>query len=424
MSNYIPPRIASQSDVQKWFLEGINKSGTYVKSDSIPNVMPTNPVLNLHPGNTDNPADNPFGRLYSVPSTNVIVSQPDNKVDFNPTIIAGNGTKDNTDTDAVDEAMGLLSQNPGPYQSQWTDEMDYYLNAYQNRDPFSYNFNDDALYDMYKDMYTQQGRMASMDVMGQAAALTGGYGSSYAQTVGQQAYGQYLQQLNEIIPQLEQRAYDRYQDEGQDLLDMYGIYAARDKMDYDQYLDRVGDDQWQDSFDRTGMDTAYNRLADLIANTGYVPTDEELAAAGMTKEQAEAYKKYGTTGSTGSGNGNSNVSTGDDEYWSKQVQRVVEDGGNTDALRARMRAAGLPDAYIDSVFAMYGKDYRLDSIRKELDGLGGDTKAIESYLVGLEKEGKISHDEAVDLMEEYMPTIGDKVGDFLGSVWESVKGIW
>ena len=42
--------------------------------------------------------------------------------------------------------------------------------------------------------------------MGQAAALTGGYGSTYGEQVGQQAYNAYLQNLNDIVPQLQQQA--------------------------------------------------------------------------------------------------------------------------------------------------------------------------------------------------------------------------
>ena len=70
--------------------------------------------------------------------------------------------------------------------------------------------NSDALYQQYRDLYTQQGQMAMMDTMGQAAAMTGGYGNSYAQTAGQQMYNQYLGKLNEVVPELYQQAYNRY----------------------------------------------------------------------------------------------------------------------------------------------------------------------------------------------------------------------
>lgn len=142
-----------------------------------------------------------------------------------------------------------------------------YLDQYQNRDPFSYDFNSDALYNLYKDQYIQQGQMAMMDAMGQAAALTGGYGSSYAQSVGQQTYNQYLTQLNNIIPDLYSMAYDRYTQEGQDMLKMYDAYLGLEKMDYDKHMDDVDiwykdhsiyTDEYNTSYDREWDEYATN----------------------------------------------------------------------------------------------------------------------------------------------------------------------
>jgi hypothetical protein len=116
------------------------------------------------------------------------------------------------------------------------------MNMIKDRDPFSYDLNSDALYNQYKDQYIQQGQMAMMDTMGQANAMTGGYGNSYAQTVGQQAYNQQLNQLNNIVPELYGMAYDKYQQEGQDLLNMYSMYLDRENQDYGRYQDEL--DNW------------------------------------------------------------------------------------------------------------------------------------------------------------------------------------
>ena len=67
------------------------------------------------------------------------------------------------------------------------------LNRVLNRDKFSYDLNSDAIYNQYKNQYINLGKLAMQDTMGQAAALTGGYGNSYAATVGNQAYQGYLQ---------------------------------------------------------------------------------------------------------------------------------------------------------------------------------------------------------------------------------------
>ena len=119
------------------------------------------------------------------------------------------------------------------------------MQDYLNREDFSYDPNGDALYRYYRDRYMDQGKTAMEDTMGQAAALTGGYGSSYAQNVGQQAYNSHLKELGDVIPELYQLAYDRYQDKGDELLQRYQLLDQQDQQEYDRYRDQVADDQWQ-----------------------------------------------------------------------------------------------------------------------------------------------------------------------------------
>ena len=247
----------------------------------------------------------------------------------------------------ADSYQQHLANQPG----EWQNGENYgtamgYLDQYRNRGPFSYDFNADALYNQYKDQYIQQGQMAMMDTMGQAAAMTGGYGNSYAQAVGHQAYNQQLSQLNNIMPELYSMAYDRYNQEGQNLLNMYDIYMGLEQNDYTKHQDNVSNwynqagllrDDANTAYDRehsdwqtgnsqawdeyiTGVNqaftaseneksrnftasendksvakseqnTKYNRLADLISSTGHEPTKDELKAAGMTEAEAQSLKK-------------------------------------------------------------------------------------------------------------------------------------
>lgn len=166
-------------------------------------------------------------------------------------------------SDIVNQAWDVLNQHqankPGDYSPVWQDEADAYLNQYQNRDPFSYDFNSDALYQQYKDNYIQQGQMAMMDTMGQAAAMTGGYGNSYAQTAGQQAYNLYLNQLNDVMPELYQMAHDRYTQEGQNMLDMYDLYMNKENYEYNKYQDVLNNWYQEDSRLQSNYDSLYNR---------------------------------------------------------------------------------------------------------------------------------------------------------------------
>ena len=203
-----------------------------------------------------------------------------------------------------------------------------------NREKFSYDLNGDALYQQYKDRYQNLGRQAMMDTMGNATALTGGYGSSYATTAGNQAYQQYLQQLNDIVPDLYQQAYNRYTQEGNDLLNQYN-------MAYGRYRDAVGDwenersyansDYWQrynadyadyqNQFNYwnqmaqqenanyyTDRDYAYN-LAMAIIEKRKMPSDEILAAAGLTPEDAQKLGARVSSGSSSSSKKSSSSSS-------------------------------------------------------------------------------------------------------------------
>ena len=115
------------------------------------------------------------------------------------------------------------------------------LQEYLNRPEFSYDVKADALYNQYKDQYTAQGKMAMQDTMGNAAALTGGYGNSYATTAGQQAYQGYMQQLTDKIPELQQLAYSQYMDRGEELLDKYGLLSGEEQKAYDRWRNTYSD---------------------------------------------------------------------------------------------------------------------------------------------------------------------------------------
>lgn len=138
-----------------------------------------------------------------------------------------------TQSGNVQTAQALLQQQmdskPGAYQSQWQEQLNGMLDKIMNRGKFQYDVNADALYQMYKDQYVQQGKMAMQDTMGQAATLTGGYGNSYAQNAGQQAYQGYLQQLTAKIPELAQAAQDQYNQETTDLYNQYNLMGNREE---------------------------------------------------------------------------------------------------------------------------------------------------------------------------------------------------
>ncbi len=160
--------------------------------------------------------------------------------------------------------------------------------AINSRRSFSYNPNSDPMYRSYARQYRLNGRMAMRDSMGQAAALTGGYGSSYGAAVGQQQYDEYLRRLSEELPELYEFAYQRYADEGDALKDKYNMAYQRYEIDYRREQDAMAEQQRQEQQAYSRRQDSYNSLVKLISGAGYSPTDDELSKAGMTRAQAEA----------------------------------------------------------------------------------------------------------------------------------------
>lgn len=172
--------------------------------------------------------------------------------------------KDYQESDRVKKLAERLAQLEAQKPGDWTggqygQQMQEALDAIRKRKKFSYDLNGDALYQQYKDKYVQQGKQAMQDTMGQAAALTGGYASTYGQAVGQQQYDAYLQQLNDVVPELYQMAYQQYQDEGDRMQQQYGMLGNLADDEYSKYRDAYN--QWltERDYAQGNADTAYDR---------------------------------------------------------------------------------------------------------------------------------------------------------------------
>ena len=144
------------------------------------------------------------------------------------------------DTEGYRKAVEDLGAAP-TYSSENTALSKAALDDYMNRAKFSYDVNADARFNQLADKSTKQGQLAMKDTMGQAAAMTGGYGNSYAQSVGQQAYQGYMQQLADKVPELQQIAYNQYQDQGQDMLNKYSLYADAEARGYSRHQEALAD---------------------------------------------------------------------------------------------------------------------------------------------------------------------------------------
>ena len=262
---------------------------------------------------------------------------------------------------ALEKAKGELPQYAGTYDGQ----LDALYQQIVGRGPFQYDLNEDMFYQQAADQYQKLGNMAMMDTMGQAAALTGGYGNTYAQNVGQQAYQGYLQQLNDNIPQYYQMALDAYNAQGDQMMQQYGLLGDLADREYGKYQDELanywqnvghlqdvadteygrGYENWYNAYQMgtTLQNQNYDRLVSMMTSMGYKPSAEEIAAAGMTSKQAELFQKYyANTHKKSSGDGSSKDSSGNITYGDiyAEALNMMEDGESYTDVATMVMAAG------------------------------------------------------------------------------------
>ena len=125
------------------------------------------------------------------------------------------------------------------YAGSYENSLKESYEALRDRPGFSYDPAGDTLYRQYKDQYVQNGRRAMKDSMGKAASLTGGYSSSYAQSVGQQSYDAHLRSLGEIVPELYALAYQRYASEGEAMERRHQALQQLRDDEYEAYTDAL-----------------------------------------------------------------------------------------------------------------------------------------------------------------------------------------
>lgn len=293
---------------------------------------------------------------------------------------------------------------PG-FSSRYDPQIQALYQAILSREPFSYDAASDPLYGQYKQSYTRGGQRAMQDTLGQMALRTGGLASSYAESAAQQTYDNYMAALADKIPELQQLAYQRYQDElsgkradlsmllGLDDVD-YNRWSGDRSFDYNAYRDQVADDQWAKSFDyQQQRDAAsdsqwqqqwdysraqedYTRRLQLAQQYAELTGDYSgFLEAGWTPEQvaaaSRAYQQQGAAaaakGSGGSSGGKQTKATPSGTDWS-QVEAYVSDYGGEaeDYIGANYKALGYSSKSTAlSAWKVYQQKQRVDGERAQ-----------------------------------------------------------
>ena len=137
-------------------------------------------------------------------------------------------------------------------------------------------------YAALKDQYAANGEMGMNDLLGQVSSRTGGLASSYAASVANQEY-------NDWMSKLEQAAREMYQQDRSDKLNSLGVLSDAYDREYGAYGDKLN--QWN-----TDRNFAYQQAQDALANQwkqkewDYNMSQDEWNKAA---QQAEMMASYG-----------------------------------------------------------------------------------------------------------------------------------
>ena len=262
---------------------------------------------------------------------------------------------DTTSWDATEKgstALGAFTDakdavtNYGPFSfslDEWAKSVD---DKIQNFKDFSYDLDGDALYQQAKDNYTQLGKLAMADTMGQAAAMTGGYGNSYAQSVGQQAYQNQLDNLNDIVPDLYNMALDRYKMDKDDLYTQASYLQqkyAQEKGEYSDEYQRLLDALEMESDDYySGADMYYteqdtnNTEAWNQVNWAETLRQAILADYWNSKEYDAVYGNNSTNSTNNNNSNNNNKQPAKETAKDPETVTPTQTGATTSFINSHM----------------------------------------------------------------------------------------
>lgn len=224
-------------------------------------------------------------------------------------------------------------------------------------------------YAALRDQYAANGEMGMNDLLGQVSSRTGGLASSYAASVANQEY-------NDWMSKLEQAAQEMYQQERSNQLNNLGVLDDAYNREYGEYTDQLNQwnndrnfayqqeqdalsDAWkQKEWDYSMSQDEYNRLAQQADNlaaygdfSGYKAlgyTDSQINKMRQAYQIAQAAKaKSGSSGRSGSSGGKK---SGDSGMKLSVAKDNAKQGIFTPEVLDAFHKNGYSDEYLESAY--------------------------------------------------------------------------
>lgn len=233
---------------------------------------------------------------------------------------------------------------PGVYQSRYTDRINEALDSMGAASNAGYDVGTDSeLYRQYRAGAQANARAAAENAAAGAAALSGGYGSSYAGSVARQGYQQAMDNVDDGLAGLRDKALTMYQLKQNGLSGLLSALQNQDSLEAAEHQGAVANAQdWRD-YKKSRADQAAQEKSDFLSNLWEMA--KNVGKAGLTAY--DTYKGY-------------TQQQWENEFAREQWEYNKERTGQSDALNAYEQAfnlyqQGAGDA-ANAVLGRYGLD--------------------------------------------------------------------
>ena len=225
---------------------------------------------------------------------------------------------------SVKQADKYLSRQLETIQSgktSMTDQIRGLMSRIMGREKFSYDVDSDPLFQQALASSMSAGKQAMQDTIGQASALTGGYGSTYATQAGNQTYNSFIEDAYDNLPQYYQMALDAYNAEGDELYRQYNMLASEDDKEFNRNLSAF---DTTFSFRNQRYNEAYSQFRDEKSDA-FASANLQISEHGQLS--SDAYNYYNATS-----NYAESLYAQEFDKWNAEVNQAMQWAGmqNTD----------------------------------------------------------------------------------------------
>lgn len=256
---------------------------------------------------------------------------------------------------SVKEADAWLSEQLQVIQSgktSYSDKVRDIIKQIQNKEEFSYDPDTDPMFQQALSSALKSGQTAMQNTIGQASALTGGYGSTYATTAGNQAYNAFIEDAYNNLPEYYQMARDAYEADMEQMYKEYSMLSSEDDKEYNRNL--------------TAYDATYQHRNQMYNEAYTQYRDEKSDAFAMANVELQKYAQKSSN--------LYNMYTMADDYADTMYERQYQKWSDDVNLALTMQ-----EMYRNDAWNKYGYDWEAEQNKIKMDWETSERIAAQEY---------------------------------------------